>query len=234
MSFPIVNSYLLSVKFTKVKREKILASIKFYIYEKKKHEENEAEIFCCLHNNLEPIVCEMLIDSNFPGFMEKNFSSLTTHLDKLNRNEKFRKFMHHSTKLGGLLGHYSDVAKDTFLFFTILNINGGIKQIFEFPTKFTSLIIIFFGSSIIFPLLISSIHLAKNNYQMIYSGSKLSKMTKTKICFLKIGVILLSIFNPIILKEQYENVKEKTRLEAKKLNSSSLSQIELKINLWNF
>ena len=33
----------------------------------------------------------MVMDSNFPGFMEKHFGFVTTFLDKLNRNEKFRK-----------------------------------------------------------------------------------------------------------------------------------------------
>ena len=49
--------------------------------------------------------------------------------------------------------------------------------------------------------------------------------TKTKRFFLKIGVILLSVFNPIILLHSYENLKEKTRLEARKLNCTRLSKI---------
>ena len=54
------------------------------------------------------------MDSNFPGFMEKYLSSVTTFIEELNRSEKYRKLMYHLAKLGGLLGHYSDVIKDTF------------------------------------------------------------------------------------------------------------------------
>ena len=161
----------------------------------------------------------MVIDYNFPGFMEKYFSFLTTFLDKLKRNENFRKFTYHSAKLGGLLCHYSDVVKDTVLFITIYNINGGVNPIFEYPTKFTSVVIVFSGFSIFIPLLMSSIHLVKNNYHMIYIGCKLSR---TKQFFMKIGIILFSVLNPVILLHSYENVKEKARLEAKHLNSIRL------------
>ena len=152
----------------------------------------------------------------------------------LNRRENYRKFMYHSAKLGGLLGHYTDLVKDTLLFITILNINGGVKPLLEFPTKFTSIIVIFLWSSIMLPLLISSIHLAKNNYQMIYSGCNLSIMTKTKSFLLKVGVVLLSVFNPIILLYSFENLKEKTRLEAKKMNILSLSVNSFQIIKYQF
>ena len=47
----------------------------------------------------------------------------------------------------------------------------------------------------------------------------------TKKCLLKLGVVLLSVFNPIILLYSFENIKEKTRLEAKKINIISLSNL---------
>ena len=78
--------------------------------------------------------------------------------------------MYHSAKLGGILGLYSDVVKDTFLFITIYNLNGGMKPLIDYPLNFTSIIVVCFGTSIVFPLLLASIYLSKNSYQMIYEG----------------------------------------------------------------
>ena len=166
----LINSYLLFVKFTKSNRERVMASIKLYILEVKKHEHRESEIFCCLHNHLGPQVCEMVIDSNFPGFMAKNCAVVSSFLDILNRNGIYRPIMYHSAKLGGILGHYSDLTKDTFLFITIYKMNGGIKPLLDYPLNFTLVVVTCFGVSIVFPLLLTSIHLAKNNTQMIYAG----------------------------------------------------------------
>ena len=214
----LINTYLLFSKTFKNREQKNLAAIKFYIHEEEKHESNEAEIFCCLHNNLHPAVCGMVIDSNFPGFLEKHFNSCLTFLDKLNRNERFRKIMYHSGKLGGLLGHYSDFVKDTFLFITIFSINGGIRPLMDFPFNFTSIIVICLGSSIFVPLLISTIYLTKTKYQIIYRGCKFFTVKKTKTIFIKICVILLSVINPVILLNFYETMKQKARLDAKRLN----------------
>ena len=226
--YDLLNSFLMFVKFTKDRIEKKWICLNYYILEEQKHQQHDAEIFCCLHNNLEPVVCEMVIDSNFPGIMEKYCSKITTFLDNLNRNEKYKKAMYHISKIGGLLGHYSDIFKDSFLLYTICNINGGIKPLLDFPTKFTSVVIFLSGASIIFPLLISTIHLAKNNAKMIYTSIK-SKVSKTKLLFLKVGVILLAVVNPILLQNSYETIKEKTREHAKQLNTTRLSKLRKKL-----
>ena len=166
----LMNSYMLFVKYTKNKKEKIMESVKLFAYEEKRHENKESEIFHCLHNNFEPIICEMVMDSNFPGIMEKYYSCVPVFLDRLNRNENYRQIMYHSAKLGGILGLYSDVVKDTFLFITIYNLNGGMKPLIDYPLNFTSIIVVCFGVSIVFPLLLASIYLSKNSYQMIYEG----------------------------------------------------------------
>ena len=128
---------------------------------------------------------------------------------------------YHATKLEGLLGYYSDVFKDTFLFITIYNINGGISPLIDFPRRFTSTIVICFGSSIFIPNFITSIYLAKTKYQTIFKGWKFSRIMNF---FMKMSLIILSFFNPVILLNSYENVKEKARLESKKLDYKSLTK----------
>ena len=219
----MINFHLMFIKFTKDKKTKSKEAISFYIYEEQNHKKNDAEIHCCIHNNLDPNVCEMIIDHNFPGFMEKHFSSITSFLDKLKRNKKYRTMQYYFSKLGGLFGHYSDLIKDTYIFITMYTLNGGVKPLIDFPTNFTSVIVFSFGASIVVPLLMASIHLAKNNHQIVYRGWKL-KLTKTKCFIMKLGVIIFSFLNPVIIMNSYENFKEMARLKAEQLESKCLSR----------
>ena len=231
----LFNLYFLFVKFKKTKKEKKLLCRTIYIKEEKKHHCNEAEIFCCMHNNLEPQVSEMIIGSNFPGFMEKHFEFVTILLNKLERCEKYQHIMYHVTTITGLLNHYSDSLKDFFIFYQIFKINGGMQPLIDFPTKFSSVVVILFGITIFIPIVISSIHLAKNNYIIVYDcQTAKTSSNKIKIVLMKFGILLLSVVNPILLTNTYETIKEKTRKNVRELNLSkltSLLKMKKKINM---
>ena len=65
-----VNLHLLHSINTQKDEDLKLTLIDFYNHEIVKHNNNEAEIFYCIHKKLEPSVVSKMIDSKYPGFLE--------------------------------------------------------------------------------------------------------------------------------------------------------------------
>ena len=182
---------------------------------------NEALVFSSLHNNYLPEVANMVIDAKFPGFVVRHLSYINVISDFLKRFESF-----HSARI--LIGNsvtivaqYSDIFKDIYLLSILLKINGGPSTLFqnfpEFSSKFTSVIIICLATTIVGPLLISSIQLAISNPGLIFNSRRKDKWS---VRLMTVGVILTCFINPIILKVAHENIQEKIRRYSKSSNQS--------------
>ena len=72
----------------------------------------------------------------------------------------------------------------------MLKLIGGPKAIINLPTNFGSVIVLSMFVSIIIPILVSSLHLAVNNFDM-FSPKTSSKLTT---CLITSALFLLSIF----------------------------------------
>ena len=170
---------------------------------------NEAMVFTSLHNNYLPEVADMIIDAKFPGFVDKYFSFLHTISDFIKRFESIHRARLHVGKSVTIVSQYSDIFKDIYILSILIKINGGPRTLFDFPLKFSSMIIMCMATTIIVPLLLSSIQLANSSNPGLVFNSK--RKDKWSVRLMRVGVILTGFVNPIALRIAHENIQEKIR-----------------------
>ena len=103
-----------------------------------------------------------------------------------------------------IVSQYSDIFKDIYILSILIKINGGPGTLYDFPLKFSSMIIMCMATTLFAPLLISSIQLAISINPGIIFNSK--RKDKLSLRLMRVGVILTSFVNPIIIKIAYENI----------------------------
>ena len=146
--------------------------------------------------------------------------------DKVTAEEWLGTLFYTIVKSIKLLLIYVDMYKDTFLAATILITTGGWKAVWDFPTNFSSVVVICMFSSIIVPLLLSSLHLAVHSPFMIFdclderNPTILNRIVAVLLCF------LCTLLNPVLLITKLEKVQERARRLAK-YNECDLQVISL-------
>ena len=207
-----VNIYLLRRILTKRVDVTAIICKQFYDLEVKVHKGKESEIFLCLHQNMDPLIVQNIIDYKFPGLKLKVINYLEKLVgkqcflwihNKLKENEKIAKVYFSAKRILAMEFIYLDLLKDTALTFLILHLVGGFPSVLNLYTNFTSVVVILMGSSILIPLLMSSIHLATNNTSLIWKST--SKQKSVFLCFFFMAL------NPILLKHVHEQAKESMR-----------------------
>ena len=104
---------------------------------------NMSMVFTSLHNNYLPEVANMVIDARYPGFVVRHLSFIKLVSDFLNMFERLHSSRLLIGKLVTIVAQYSDIFKDCYLLSILIQINGGLRTLYEFPWKFSSMIIIF-------------------------------------------------------------------------------------------
>ena len=220
-----VSSYLLHVLYSKKALEKNEICTVFYNIEAKFHEDDESEIFTCLHNRLDPKVVKMILDAVYPGvkqaianLLEKNSISMwmTNLIDVVTHNQAFNKIVHLITASFRLLVVYIDLFKDSLLAYTIFTLSGGLKALLDFPTNFSSALVFCFSTTIIFNLLITSLHLTINHPGLMIYKHGLKRLTGLKRKFLHVINIMTSFLNPLLLANTCETALDDLKTEATK------------------
>ena len=117
-----------------------------------------------------------------------------------------------------IISHYADTFKDAYILYLMIIINGGLGKIVDYPSKFSSIVIMCMATTIVGPLLLSSIQLAINNPGLIFNSERTDKWL---VGLMRVGVILISVFIPILLNVAHENVNEEIRKESKNNYGSS-------------
>ena len=106
---------------------------------------------------------------------------------------------------------FVDMYKDTVLAATILITTGGWKAIADFPTNFSSVVVICMFSSIFVPLLLGSMHLTIHSPFMIFDYFDDRKPTIWKRVFAVFLCFLSTLLNPVLLITKLEKVQERAR-----------------------
>ena len=88
----------------------------------------------------------------------------------------------------------------------------------NYPWKFSSVTIMCMAATLVGPLLISSLQLAITNPGLIFNSKREDKWS---VSLMRVGVLVLCPFIPILLNVAHENVEEKIREESKKSKGSS-------------
>ena len=167
----------------------------------------KSEIYNTLHKNFKHEVCNMIIDANKPpGCFVKNFQKLSTEYEKIEDYEDLTSYL---LKVWEISSYIIDVYKDIFILVTMLSVAGGVGAAMSYPDKFPSVVIICSALTIIIPILISSIHLAINNPGIVFD--KFDEKDPKKLLVMRIGIILLSFLNPVLIIKAYESMKQKIK-----------------------
>merc|ERR1712155_170701 len=144
----------------------------FYDLESRVHKENQQEMFQCLHKNVDPKIVGKILDAKFGTVMETfihkievglQWKLITEFRDRVKREEWLWTLLYTIRKSLSILFTYIDMFKDSSLGFSILITAGGFSGIMNFPTNFSSVVVISIFCSIVAPLLISSLHLSIYN-----------------------------------------------------------------------
>ena len=188
----------------------------FYELEHQIHENNESEIHFCLHKKMDPKVVENIIDSGEPGctagFIEGFENCVGRRLimelqDKITNSPIIKEILGTSFGVIKVLTKYVDLFKDTFLTIVMLQAVGSFESVWQFKTNFSSVIVITMFSSILIPLLLSTLNLVVNRRKIINENkfSKSKKYATITFCW------IASFLNPIILDAYYNELKEDIR-----------------------
>ena len=117
-------------------------------------------------------------------------------------------------KMIKIQANFIDLLKDSLLTFSMLRTVGGLDTLINFPTNFSSVIIMISFSLIVGPLILSTLTLVLNNPSLIYKTGKengvVRRILATVIC------ILCCIINPVMLINTLEKARDEARKEAKK------------------
>ena len=181
----------------------------------------QSEVFCLLHKHIEPEVSKMILDARFPGCCENNCPSVLELFGKL---DQYKKLISLTKRILQITSYIVDLYKDVFILVTLITMAGGLQAVLMFPTKFSSVVIICSGLTIIVPLMISCVHLASNNPGIVFNSY--GKTNQLKTFAMRIGVLCLSVLNPILIINAYESISEKTRKMAKSRDPNLVSTLE--------
>ena len=157
------------------------------------HNNSENEMTRCLYQHLEPKIFGMVMDVFKPGIMERLPPKPRKKIETLGENEHLKRFLNILSLILTML----EISKDLILAGTIFSMIGGSQAISDFPTKFTSTIVLCLLATIIVPLIFSTLGLAMEDPEVILKPYKISnRFNRYTIQAL---VLIFSIFNPILL-----------------------------------
>ena len=197
-----LNEVMLEINFyetVKIKK-KIVGKLVFDL-EAKYHKRDEKEIYDCLHKRFHDSLISMIVHNL--SFMDRLKDKLVFKWDKFKILPKIWSILIWFRGLGHV---YFDTVKDVHIGIILVFLAGG-GSMFLNPTGFPSVLAILFWLTILVPSLISSLHLCIYNPSMIFQNFQ-EKPIWLKI-LMRAGIVVLSIINPIIMINKYEEMNDK-------------------------
>ena len=229
----MINSLLLHIIYTKSAEEIKDVCKKLYALESEVHNNNVNDVYCCLHKNLDPVIVEVILENQFPGFIKKcveyfeNLKGIRTLVDFLDENRFLILFKDTIVRLVKIELEYLDILKDSFLAFSLFTITGGYNSIIKLPSHFANIVVLCFFASVVIPIFFATLHLVIHNPFMVFYimpsetiNSRIKKTVMTLLC------CLLSFLNPVLLVNAYEGAKDRTKAMAKSMNAELVQQMD--------
>ena len=194
---------------------------------------DEANLYHYLNTRFDPVLVQKMTDAKFPGctaglinLIEKCvcrpiFAETT---DYIARTEWAKRFLAVTSAIIKIEFKYLYIFKDMGLTIVMFELNGGINAILDLPTNFGSVIVLTMGLSIFLPMLLSSLHLGVNNFNMLLNAQQ-TRVTKLRKYLITPFKILFFPFHPVFLENLYIQTEEQARLMAQK---SDIRAVQLK------
>ena len=197
-----MNLFIQKSKAMDSKTTRIAKNKKLYKLVSKFHNGNIAKTRLYIKNTIDWSNAKILLDDAFPGIVRRNMEWLENALETLDKR-KFSYWLFNKVKT--ICNIYIDICKDTFLMVSILVIIGGPTSLFLFPTKLTSVVVYCFATTIVGPLLSSSV---LHTQRQLENHPEMACWRK----FLVYGLaIVTSPIRPLIIAEAYEENKAKRK-----------------------
>ena len=223
----MTNIHLLNSINTQTVDDNKDTCILFYDLEDKIHRKNENEVYLCIHKKLDPKVVENILDSKYPGCTAGCIKSLENLAgkrfimklqDRITKSKTMKEIIGLTIGILKVEGKYVDMFKDIALSILMLEAVGGYQAIIDFPTNFSSVIVMLMFGSVIIPLFLSTLHLVVNRKKIIResNSSRMRKYITIILCW------SLSFLNPIILDAYYQELKEDVRKMTENYNDDAM------------
>ncbi len=229
------NCLMLNTIFTKTSDETKVMGKHIYALEEGKHNGDKNAIFACMHRTMDPLIMKTVIDSQFKGMTEKTIEFLeescccgrwiTACLDNIRSHEWLTDLLNAIMRLVKIELQFLDVVKDTFLTYSLYKIVGGHQAILDFPTEFSVVVVLCLAASVVVPVVFATLHLVVHNPFLIVTTSD-NQQTGWRRAAMTLVCCCLSFLNPIVLVNNYERAKEKTRKMAKAMDKNTTQQMK--------
>ena len=216
-----LNTFLLQIQNTKKTSVVKKIYIEFYDSLVELFEFDLAKIFAFLKAKIHPKVTTDVVEHRFRGlktkiidFMEEEVlrRKMITHCtNKVTERPLLRLTLSSLSCLVGLLSHILDMVKDSLLALALLQIIG-VRSIYEFPTNFSTAVVVSWIGTIIIPILLSSAHLALTSPFLVFDSARL-RASKWGRVIAGLGCLLLSPLNTVVLRIRHE-MKQQEAIEA--------------------
>ena len=126
---------------------------------------------------------------------------------------------------------YIDLTKDVFITVTVLILIGGPQTLIDSPRSFPSVVVMLLIASIILPLLLSSLQLARDRPEIIY-GEGFYTQSRWRQNLGRIGIVLMAFINPVLIIRAYESNQEKLKFQGlKNMSYEDIKKISTKGDL---
>ena len=211
-----INIFLLHILNTKETKFNKVCLTQFYDILERALENKEEEVFCYLKRYIHPDVTKSILKHKSQGLMIKINEFIEKHIrspspfiefqEKVTSTPSLRMKLSTLGALFSLPSPFADIIKDTILAVSLLMIMGGPAAIKEFPTNFSSAIVIPWTVTIIIPIIMSSLNLAITQPFLVFPGLK---ATRGGRALAGLGCLVLSPLNTVILKTHLEMTQQR-------------------------
>ena len=190
----------------------------------------EAKIFCFLKANIHSLVTADVVEHKFRGLKTKIIDFIEDTVgkriindfrDKITETPSLRMSLSSLVAIYHLMSNFLDVAKDIALFFSLLFIMGGPEAVKEFPTNFSSDIVLCWLATIILPVFASSLYLALYAPFLVFTSKKLKDMRGGKL-MARFGCLTFFLLNTVILETNLEMAEHRATEAARDKSEQTL------------
>ena len=225
-----INIYLLHL-LNKKKQEIIKKKfVEFYDNIADVFNMEEAKIFSFLKANIHSSVTADVIEHKFRGlktkiteYIEKSAGKrvINDFRDKVTETPTLQISLSSLRAIYSIMTKFLDEAKDIALFVSLLLIMGGPEAIINFPTNFSSGIVLCWLVTIVLPVVARSLYLALYAPFLVFTSQRLMNMKGGKL-MARLGCLFFFPLNTVILQTNLEMAQHRATEAARDQSEHTL------------
>ena len=173
-----------------------------------------------------------MVDAKYPGITDALINAIQDLArrpiifeteDFINSSETAKTILQNMIAIVKIELKLFDSVKDLGLTILMLSLVGGFKAIIDLPTNFGPVMVLTMFGSVFIPMMISTLHLGLNNFNMFLPEMKVEKgSSKLKKLLKSALLLLLSPVQPMILETHYLQTAEEARELSQNYNKAAI------------